>query len=342
MDGVRSDGGQIFWVRAIDTNHGIALFRLGWFRYRASSPRTHAWTRPPHRQRGISALMMQTSIKSWLKKPLPEVPILLSNAVPPHTNDAVAASPYHENGGSLTSRQSQEKEKPAEQCINEAQREGPNVASWSFLKSSQPLPANIELAAVTAGTLAAFRRLNALLLPVPYPDKFYNETLNDPVAASISLVALWHDTARDGKRLGTSRVVGGIRCRLLAHPPAQAQPAHASKDTAESCESTPALYISTIGVLAPFRHLGIASALLQSVVRHAIRDYGVASITAHVWEANDEGRKWYQKMSFHEVRFEQNYYRRLKPPGAWTVERDVGVLDMLDAEQEVASAVAKS
>ncbi|KAJ4994342.1 N-acetyltransferase san [Stagonosporopsis vannaccii] len=187
------------------------------------------------------------------------------------------------------------------------------------LFSLRPLPPNAELAPLTHEHLDAFKRLNALTLPIPYPDSFYKETMTEP-HHSITLVALWHPSAEstsdetrpDGEKHETTptrpRLIGAIRCRLL--PSSQ-------------------LYISTLGVLAPYRSHGIAMHLLQSVVKRAVADHGVRCVTAHVWEANDEGLEWYKKRSFEILGREDAYYRKLKPQGAFLVRKWIGVGDLL-------------
>lgn len=136
---------------------------------------------------------------------------------------------------------------------------------------------------------------------------------------SITLIALWHptsakDTPNDQEtgKLGGS-VVGAIRCRLL--PSSQ-------------------LYISTIGVLAPYREHGIAVHLLQAVVKKAVQEHGVTCVTAHVWEANEEGLEWYKKRNFDILGKEETYYRKLKPQGAYLVRKWIGVGDLLGGEAD--------
>jgi len=85
-----------------------------------------------------------------------------------------------------------------------------------------------------------------------------------------------------------------------------------------------------MATLSPFRNQGIAQALLQRVAKRAVDDYGVKTISAHVWESNTEGRQWYAKHGFKEVHFEENYYRKLNPDGAWVVERPIGIADFLN------------
>jgi ribosomal protein S18 acetylase RimI-like enzyme len=147
---------------------------------------------------------------------------------------------------------------------------------------------------------------------VAYPESFYKETMAEP-NLGITLVALWHPAPLQTSTNGDApseppQLVGAIRCRLL--PSSQ-------------------LYISTIGILSPYRSHGIAMHLLQSVVRKAVELHSVRSVTAHVWEANEEGLEWYKKRSFDVLEKEEAYYRKLRPQGAHLVRKWIGVGDLL-------------
>lgn len=128
----------------------------------------------------------------------------------------------------------------------------------------------------------------------------------------LTLIALWHPAPDEPNNADAKadrpHLVGAIRCRLL--PSSQ-------------------LYISTIGILAPYRSHGIAMHLLQGVVKKAVELHSVRCITAHVWEANDEGLDWYKKRSFEVLEKEDVYYRKLRPQGAFLVRKWIGVGDLL-------------
>jgi ribosomal protein S18 acetylase RimI-like enzyme len=200
------------------------------------------------------------------------------------------------------------------------QNDAPTNGSTSFLKGSKPsLPPNVELRGPTKEDMPSFKKLNSLLLPIPYPENFYKEILADPVDRSITLMALWHDSPSDvGKVKG--RLVGAIRCRLFAHPPGDS----ASKARIDG----PMLYLSTLVLLSPYRGYGIAAHMLDNLIRSAVDDYNVTSVGAHVWEANEEGLEWYRKRGFKVVSREPGYYRRLSPSDAVVMLRDVGVMDL--------------
>ena len=196
----------------------------------------------------------------------------------------------------------------------------PVDAPKSFLQGSKPaLPPNVEIRGPTKEDMPSFKKLNSLLLPIPYPDSFYKEILEKPLDRSITLMALWHDSPSDvGKVKG--RLVGAIRCRLFAHPPGDS----ASKARIDG----PMLYLSTLVLLSPYRGYGIAAHMLDNLIRSAVDEYEITSVGAHVWEANEEGLEWYRKRGFKVVSLEPGYYRRLNPPDAVVMLRDVGVMDL--------------
>jgi len=258
--------------------------------------------------------MVQTSLAGWLRKPLPKQEEVTLPTSKPDAISELPTPPKDEDEAKV--------ELGNGQADNAEDREDENATTESPQKSSvttttkTTLPPNATLASITADTLPSFKRMTTLLLPVAYPDKFYNEILSDSIASSISLVALWSPSPSSSEKATASpRVVSGIRCRLISHPLATSP--------------APSLYISTITTLAPFRGHGLARALLREVVRTAIEEYEIGTVTAHMWEANEEAGEWYEKMGFVKVKYEKEYYRKLKPGGAWLFERKVGPGDLL-------------
>jgi ribosomal protein S18 acetylase RimI-like enzyme len=172
--------------------------------------------------------------------------------------------------------------------------------------------------------------MTALLLPIPYPKKFFEETVEDPVTSSICLIALWSQPSGGIQQNQNQKVVSGIRCRLLARSPALPQ----VKNQEDIYDESPSLYVAALTTLAPYRGHGLASALFRRILSRAIREYGITTVTAHRWEANEEARGWYASHGFKEVGFAHDYYRRLKPSGAFLLERKVGPQDLLGDDEE--------
>jgi len=255
--------------------------------------------------------MLQSSITTWLtKKSAPGTAVGSQNSSQTGLPHAVQTS--SQSAANNTS-QGQKSDESGEQSLTASRA----------LSKAELLP-NVGIAPVTEDNISQFRRLVTVLLPATYTDKFYAETLADPVISSVSLLALWKDEAdQDGK------VVAGIRCRVFVSSPAELP--KRKKDTADE----PCLYISTIGTLAPFRNHGLATILLRQVMWRAVQDYGISTVTAHVWEANEEARAWYAKLGFQEAKYEADYYRKLRPSGAWLLQRRVLPSDFMNVSEGV-------
>ena len=196
------------------------------------------------------------------------------------------------------------------------------------------LSQDISISRLTQDTFLPFRRITSLLLPIRYPDSFFQEAISDPVISTISRIALYrgpHPSRGSSILKGTTterqntdeHVIGGIRCRLepLSVPP------RCTPLTQQQ------LYIQTLVLLSPYRGQGVATHLLNEVVGEAVKCHeNVTSVYAHVWEANEEGLEWYMKRGFTvEERVLDGYYRRLKPGGARVVRRMIGITDHLRA-----------
>lgn len=254
--------------------------------------------------------MPQSSLTAWLNQP---------KAVkePP---SAPAKQPEPSVGSRPSQLPTPPQDTKANSTFDDSKLQGDASAPRLF-KLNKPLPPNVELRTCTKDDIPHLKRLTSLLLPIPYPEKFYKEIIEDELTNNITLLAVWHDDpAARGNEKG--RLVGAIRCRLLAQPPAQnSNPAKLIQD--------PMLYLSTLALLSPYRSHGIATHMLHCLTKRAVDDYGITRVGAHVWEANAEGLEWYRKRGFREVGREPGYYRRLDPQTAFVMQRDVSVMDFI-------------
>jgi ribosomal protein S18 acetylase RimI-like enzyme len=253
---------------------------------------------------------MQTSITTWFKKSAAVKQSTASSATTDQESSTTASNPPHTQHASTPSQP-----QPTPQPTLTSQ---PNPTSTlPFSNPPTKLVKNITLVPCDKSLIPSFQRLNTLLLPIPYPQTFYKEILSDTTASDLTLLALWHDDPSTSTS-SPGKVIGGIRCRILPDPSTQATP----KDKI--------LYISTLGVLSPFRSYGVATWLLHLLIERGIRNYGVNAVGAHVWEASNEAREWYKKRGFRETHLERGYYRRLTPQGAYVLRREIGLRDLLD------------
>jgi ribosomal protein S18 acetylase RimI-like enzyme len=221
------------------------------------------------------------------------------------------------------------------------------------LTTAPPNPA-VNLAPPTSPAhVHALRRINALFLPIAYPEKFYTDLLpearpgkidsgheesveNDGVfpadPTALAFLAFWsppsivpeegatRTPAPDGK------VIGGIRCRLELDP----GPVTGLPQSWTSTTPSKRLYISTVSLLSPYRGLGVATGLVEKATREGIRREGIRLVYAHVWQGNESVLDWYEKRGFFKGEMVQHYYRRLKPDGAWIVWKNVGISESID------------
>lgn len=87
---------------------------------------------------------------------------------------------------------------------------------------------------------------------------------------------------------------------------------------------TTKLYCMTLGVLAPYRGLGIGSDLVQSVLDEANKKASLTHMYLHVHTANEEAIKFYtERFGFHIAETIKDYYRRITPPDCHVLVRDL-------------------
>ncbi|KAI7878516.1 N-alpha-acetyltransferase 50, NatE catalytic subunit, partial [Lichtheimia hyalospora FSU 10163] len=146
---------------------------------------------------------------------------------------------------------------------------------------------HVALVNVTTDNVKMLSKLNAVLFPVEYGATFYREVLYVGELAKLAYYG--------------GMCVGACCCR-------------------PEMDGT-RIYIMTLGVLAPYRHLGLGSQLLTHVIRHASRVPRYAYIYLHVQITNQAALSFYQKHGFHIIGMEKNYYRDIEPRDAYILRR---------------------
>ncbi|KAI0837921.1 hypothetical protein F5Y06DRAFT_269380 [Hypoxylon sp. FL0890] len=169
--------------------------------------------------------------------------------------------------------------------------------------------------------IPALRRITSLLLPVNYPDSFYAR-LSDPLSSgAFSRVLLWSEGS-DPNSKAAPKVIGGLVCRPEPSPFTSSRNKPKQPTTPDSQPN--ALYIQSLVLLAPYRQLGLAAALLDEVVRLAADSpFTCNEVYAHVWTDNEDGLRWYLARGFSKHGQVNGYYFKLKPDSAWIVRRQI-------------------
>ncbi|RSM15941.1 hypothetical protein CEP52_000577 [Fusarium oligoseptatum] len=239
----------------------------------------------------------QLSIRSFFQaktpKYAPPPSAALSTPPPPPPPAAAAAAPP-----------------PAVSPPSEQEEADDESSTFELPPLPTSLPQEADIRLVSPSDINALRRINALLLPVSYPDNFYQRAVDPAASGRFSRVITW---AHDGAE---PKVVGGVVCRI--------EPVLDSKTHGQVPQN---LYIQSLCLLSPYRSLGLINAAVDNIIATAVSDSSldVASVTAHVWTENEEGLKWYEGRGFKkDDQPIRGYYLKLRPDSAWLVHRPVG------------------
>ncbi|KAK6592683.1 GNAT family acetyltransferase [Botrytis cinerea] len=201
----------------------------------------------------------------------------------------------------------------------------------SSLASSQKLPQGYKIEIPQDHHIQPLRRINALLLPIPYPDAFYHAITSPPspsIPISLSFSRVVTYTPDSNSEL---KVVGSIICRIDPSPP--------SSPYAEPPANVYSIYLQSLTLLSPYRTLGLATALLNSVIESATSSriplgIRIEGLYAHVWVDNQEALEWYTKRGFEKGELVEGYYRRLRPQDAFVFRRRFSVQDHISRQPQ--------
>nr|XP_021148340.1 N-alpha-acetyltransferase 50 isoform X2 [Columba livia] len=161
----------------------------------------------------------------------------------------------------------------------------------------------IELGDVTPHNIKQLKRLNQVIFPVSYNDKFYKDVLE---VGELAKLAYFNDIA-----------VGAVCCRV------------------DHSQNQKRLYIMTLGCLAPYRRLGIGTKMLNHVLNICEKDgtfdniyllehqIGGACKSSHVQISNESAIDFYRKFGFEIIETKKNYYKRIEPADAHVLQKNL-------------------
>ncbi|KAF5873291.1 putative gnat family protein [Botrytis fragariae] len=207
----------------------------------------------------------------------------------------------------------------------------PDSLQSSSASSSQQLPRGYKIETPQDHHIQPLRRINALLLPIPYPDAFYHAITSPPspsipISLSFSRVVTYTPDSHS-----EPKVIGSIICRIDPSPP--------SSPYAQPPANTYSIYLQSLTLLSPYRTLGLATALLNSVIESATSSrmpigVRIEGLYAHVWVDNQEALEWYTKRGFEKGELVEGYYRRLRPQDAFVFRRRFSVQDHISRQPQ--------
>lgn len=147
----------------------------------------------------------------------------------------------------------------------------------------------ISLDGVRDKNLMQLKKLNVALFPVRYNDKYYTDAL---ASGEFTKLAYYSDIC-----------VGAIACRL-------------EKKEGGAFR----VYIMTLGVLAPYRGIGIGTKLLKHVLDLSSKQ-NMSEIYLHVQTNNEDAINFYKRFGFEITETIQNYYTNITPPDCYVLTK---------------------
>ena len=174
-------------------------------------------------------------------------------------------------------------------------------------ESEQDKNTRIDLGDVTPHNIKLLKKVNQVVFPIVYHDKFYKDVLE---AGELAKLAYYNDV-----------VVGAVCCRI-------------DLTTTEDGQTKRKLYIMTLGCLAPYRRLGIGTKMLRHVMDIVEKDGNFDSVVLHVQVSNEGALQFYQGFGFEVVETKEAYYKRIEPADAHVLEKKIDKRSVNGADGE--------
>ncbi|KAI9281088.1 acyl-CoA N-acyltransferase [Sporodiniella umbellata] len=152
----------------------------------------------------------------------------------------------------------------------------------------------IDIGQVTFNNLGQVRMLHKNLFPVSYGDQFYSDLLE---AEPFAKLAYYNDVC-----------VGVVCCR---------------KEKDQETPEKSKLYMMTLGVLEPYRHLGIGKRMVKHILEQAELSKEISQVYLHVQVTNTAALEFYKKSSFEVIEIEKDYYKNIDPKDAYLLSKTI-------------------
>ena len=194
---------------------------------------------------------------------------------------------------------------------------------------------HVRIGDVNIANLEQFKTLNISALPVRYSSKFYKELL-DNVPKELIKFAIFNGFA-----------IGSICCRIETTPINKNEENNNSENeekdnnssknknktnnrsnsNSSSCSSDEKtrkrMYVMTLSVLPAYRRRGVASILLEHVMKEAEKMGDIDDVYLHVQTSNDSAINFYGAQGFDNKEMIPNYYKRIDPPDCYVLNKSL-------------------
>jgi len=152
----------------------------------------------------------------------------------------------------------------------------------------------ISFTYLTPNNVGVVRKLNSVLFPIKYSEKFYQDILLPDVEDFCQLI-YYNDVP-----------IGTFCCKL------------------ETENGRTSIYLMTMGILAPYRSRGVGSESLSSLLSSIAKrpaSQKIHRLYLHVQISNESAKRFYEKNGFKLVGVHEGYYKKIVPHDAWVLEK---------------------
>ncbi|OLY82676.1 N-alpha-acetyltransferase 50 [Smittium mucronatum] len=188
----------------------------------------------------------------------------------------------------------------------------------------------IKLPRVGSDNVDFLQRLNSAVFPVKYSFQFYKQILAGETIGRLAVLDPPFTASRAAMSSGSSapECVGAIVARRQPYDFTQSY--KGNFNTADSddmyiyrsrlefqhrCQNE--MYVMTLGVLPQYRHLRIATTLLDRLISDFSQIYGIHQVSLHMQTNNSVALAFYLRYGFKIVKTVPGYYKNIDPPDAY-------------------------
>ncbi|OMJ25921.1 N-alpha-acetyltransferase 50 [Smittium culicis] len=178
------------------------------------------------------------------------------------------------------------------------------------------IPQQINLPRVSESNVVNLQQLNVALFPIKYSINFYKQVLSGETIGRLATV---------DKNKCVGAIVGRLqpldftaKCPKSNFNSATETDMYIFRNNQEfSMRVQNELYLMTLGVLPFYRNFGIATKLLDCLIKDFKKMFSISQVTLHVQVNNHCALKFYKKYGFSITSTVTDYYKNICPHDAY-------------------------